>query len=187
MDRDIVSTSGQHPEKFIRELHSLANCVKSLYSSLYPSIILENNLAPNTQIGRLIIEDKDNPERMFSLNEHQDMYSSEDETARYSRGGEFLENYMSGNPLEFARRWLGLGDVFQVLEDIREFYKFNGYTGRGIDYDNKEAVYFVKPGGSEALVFEENYMGAPAVTFQNRLDVKTKEDLEEEIRKGALL
>lgn len=161
--------------------------MKSLYSSLYPSIILENNLAPNTQIGRLIIEDKDNPERMFSLNEHQDMYSSEDETARYSRGGEFLENYMSGNPLEFARRWLGLGDVFQVLEDIREFYKFNGYTGRGIDYDNKEAVYFVKPGNSEALIFEENYMGQQALEFQNRLDVATKQNLEEEIRKGALL
>ena len=28
MDEDIVSTSGEIPEKFIRELHRLATCVK---------------------------------------------------------------------------------------------------------------------------------------------------------------
>ena len=76
--------------------------MKTLYSSLYPSIILENNIAPNTQVGRIIIEDPDDPNRKFSLCEHPDMFASDDSDAKYSRGGEFLENLMSGNPLEFG-------------------------------------------------------------------------------------
>lgn len=188
VDCDIVSTSRQHLEKFISELRRLATYVKTLYSSLYPSIILENNLAPNTQIGKIIIEDTENPERRFSLCEHQDMYSSDEEVAKYSRGGEFLENYMSGNPLEFARRWLGLGDIYQVVDDIREFYKYNGYRGRNIDYSFKDAIYFTdKNKGIEVISFGDSYMMSPVVTFQNHLDEDTMKSLKANIEKEAMM
>ena len=118
----------------------------NVYSSLYPSIILENNLAPNTQVGRIIIEDPDDPMKPFSLNEHPDMYSSGDEVAKYSRGGEFLENMISGNVMEFCRRWMQLGDINQCMDDIREYFKYNPSYGRGIDDEgsNQQAIFFRK-------------------------------------------
>lgn len=161
--------------------------MKILYSSLYPSIILENNLASNTQIGRVIIEDPNNPERKFSLCEHPDMYSSDDNPAKYSRGGEFLENLMSGNPLEFGRRWLGLGDVYQVLDDIREFYKFNKYNGKPIDFTVKDAIYYTKSKSIKAVQFYDKYMTPAFITFENTLDSESKEKLIEKIKEGALL
>ena len=161
--------------------------MKTLYSSLYPSIILENNIAPNTQVGRIIIEDPDDPNRKFSLCEHPDMFASDDSDAKYSRGGEFLENLMSGNPLEFGRRWLGLGDIYQVLEDIREFFKFNKYSGAPLDHTIRDAIYFVKPGGIKAIEFYDKYMAPAAIMFENTLDTEYKENLIDKIREGALL
>ena len=161
--------------------------MKILFSSLYPSIILENNIASNTQIGRIIIEDPDNPNRKFSLCEHPDMYSSDDDDAKYSRGGEFLENLMCGNPLEFGRRWLGLGDVYQVLEDLREFYKYNQYTGAPIDLTGRDAIYFTKNKTIKAVEFYDKYMTPAVITFDNTLDGQTKQDLIEKVKEGALM
>ena len=157
------------------------------FSSLYPSIILENNIASNTQIGRIIIEDPDNPNRKFSLCEHPDMYSSDDDDAKYSRGGEFLENLMCGNPLEFGRRWLGLGDVYQVLEDLREFYKYNQYTGAPIDLTSRDAIYFTKNKTIKAVEFYDKYMTPAVITFDNTLDSQTKQSLIEKVKEGALM
>ena len=161
--------------------------MKTLYSSLYPSIILENNLAPNTQIGRVIIEDQEHPERKFGLCEHPDMYSSGDDDAKYSRGGEFLENLMSANPLEFGRRWLGLGDIYQVLDDLREFYKFNKYNGKPIDFTIRDAIYYTKTKSIQAVEFHDKYMAPAFITFENTLDNQCKEDLISKIKEGALL
>lgn len=161
--------------------------MKTLYSSLYPSIILENNLAPNTQIGRIVIEDPDDPGKKFGLCEHPDMFSSGDDDAKYSRGGEFLENLMSGNPLEFGRRWLGLGDIYQVLDDLREFYKFNKYNGKRIDSTIRDAIYFTKTKGIQAVEFCDKYGTPAAIAFENTLDTQYKEDLISKIKEGALL
>ena len=157
------------------------------YSSLYPSIILENNIAPNTQVGRIIIEDPDDPSKKFGLCEHPDMFSSGDDEAKYSRGGEFLENLMCANPLEFGRRWLGLGDIYQVLEDMREFFKFNKYSGAPLDYTIRDAIYFTKPGGIKAVEFHDKYMAPAIIMFENTLDTEYKENLIEKIKEGALL
>lgn len=157
------------------------------YSSLYPSIILENNLAPNTQVGRIIIEDPKDPKKSFGLCEHPDMYSSDDNDAKYSRGGEFLENLMCGNPLEFGRRWLGLGDVYQVIEDLREFYKFNKYSGKPIDFTIRDAIYYTKDKSIKAVEFYDKYMAPTMITFENALDTQYKEELIEKIKVGALL
>lgn len=163
------------------------NAVDFDYSSLYPSIILENNLAPNTQIGKIIIEDPEDPNKKISLNEHQNMYSSDDEIAKYSRGGEFLENLMSGNPLEFCRRWMMLGSIYDVLEDIREYYKYNKYIGKPLEYGNKDVVYYTKDKGFDCVEFYKDYTYDSVVSFQNTLDNTTKKDIKENIRKGAIL
>lgn len=164
------------------------NAVDFDYSSLYPSIILEFNLAPNTQIGRIIIEYKDDPTKPFGLNEHPDMYSSDDNTAKYSRGGEFLENYMCNSPMEFGRRWMGLGDVYSVIEDLTEFFKFNGVHGVPIGIKFQDAIYFTNGVDKiDAISFEENYMGKSPILFDQTLDPNVKKTLLDKITEGALL
>lgn len=79
------------------------------YKSLYPSIILENNIAPNTQIGRIIIEEK-----VFE-NENPYLYTD------YNRGGDFVENLVCDNSLVFCNRWLHLANFSEFLEDYMEY------------------------------------------------------------------
>lgn len=73
---------------------------------------MEFNIAPNTQIGRIII-----PEKVY---EHENTYKIEEE--KYSRGGEFIENMVTDNCIEFCKRWFHLGGFKEVLDDIDEFY-----------------------------------------------------------------
>lgn len=95
------------------------NVIDYDYKSLYPSITIENNMAPNTQIGKMYIDEQVHDK------EHWDMYTSDEETAKYSRAGEMLENLMSGNHIEFCHRWLHLGNVKELLDDIVELYGTN--------------------------------------------------------------
>jgi len=148
---------------------------------------LENNLAPNTQIGKLIIEDPDDPEKCFGTNEHHDMYTNDDQEAKYSRGGEFLENMMCSNVLEFGHRWLGLGDLYQVLSDLDEYYKYNGYIGRPINYNIRDAFYFTKNNYVEAFKIIEDYMPSQPFIFDNHLSSEELEALRKEVEKGATL
>ena len=80
---------------------------------MYPSIDLENNIAPNTQIGKVNIEEK--------IYDNENRYVNE----KYERGGEFIENLVCDNILEFCHRWLGLANFKEFLNDIEEYYKLN--------------------------------------------------------------
>jgi len=115
------------------------------------------------------------------------MFSNKDEIANYSRGGEFLENFMSGNPLEFCKRWMCLGDIHNVIADMEEFYKYNKYRGKPLKYDYGDAIYYVKSNMQDAVIFDDIYMTSPAVTFNDTLDVDRKKELEKKIREGAIL
>lgn len=159
------------------------NVIDFDFSALYPSIILEFNMAPNTQLGRLIIEED------IHDKENHDMYTSDEEFAKYSRGGEFLENMMSGNILEFCCRWLHLGDFFEVQDDICEYYKYNSYSGKPIDYDEtKDSIFFTKDKQRDAIVFVDKYSNFEnVIRFKDELSIDEKSKLIEEIKKGAIL
>ena len=157
---------------------------------MYPSIVLENNIAPNTQIGLVIIKDDNNLDRKYSLNEHQDMFTSDDEPAKYSRGGEFLDNLITANPLEFCRRWLGLGTIHDVINDIKEFFRFNKYHKKGLDTKYTDGVYFVKENTINGVEFLDNNgysINKPSVLFNKDLNELTYRDLLEKSQKEALL
>lgn len=96
------------------------------YKSLYPSIMLEFNIAPNTQVGRIII-----PQKVY---EHENVYHIDEE--KYSRGGEFIENMVTDNVIEYCKRWFHLAGFQEFLEDIDEYYgnhygKFSNLMGAG--------------------------------------------------------
>ena len=83
------------------------------YKSLYPSITLEFNIAPNTQIGKIEISEK--------VYENENMYNVDPE--KYSRAGEFIENLVTDNEIEFCKRWFHLAGFNELLEDANEYFE----------------------------------------------------------------
>lgn len=84
--------------------------MKIPYKSLYPSIDLENNIAPNTQIGKIEIEEK--------VYNNENRYLNE----KYERGGEFIENFVCDNIILFAHRWLHLANFEELMTDLQEYW-----------------------------------------------------------------
>ena len=81
------------------------------YKSLYPSIAREHNTAPDTIIGKVIIGEK------IYDNENPFMYTD------YDRGGAFMEDYVTDNPVEFGRRWMSLAGYKDLIADVKEYMK----------------------------------------------------------------
>ena len=151
------------------------NVIDFDYTSLYPSIMLENNLAPNTQIGRVIIDVK------VHDYEHYDMYTSDLDDAKYNRGGEFLENIMSDNTIEFCKRWFGLAGFKELLQDMEELYP-NVYS-----YDDSNVVTYITGNPIEALTFDDyNRRYVSAVTFITKYKDDYSNELKEELNKSIL-
>lgn len=93
------------------------NLIDYDFKALYPSLLGENNVAPNTQIGKIIIDNK--------VYDNENAYHIDEE--RYSRGGEFIENMVTDNYIEYAHRWFKLGNIEEIIDDIDEFYNQFGY------------------------------------------------------------
>lgn len=96
------------------------------YKSLYPSEMREFNMAPHTQIGRIIIEE--------AVRENENPFNNE----YFTRGGYFVEDLHSGVYLEFAHRWLNLGSYSQLYNDVIEYcntminvFTLNRYNNQG--------------------------------------------------------
>lgn len=76
------------------------------FKSLYPSITGESNIAANTQVGMIHIPNK--------VYKNENAYN----TASYSRSGEFIENKVTDNVIEFCHRWFHLGSVQDLIKEI---------------------------------------------------------------------
>jgi DNA polymerase elongation subunit (family B) len=95
-----------------RALWITDNLIDFDFKSLYPSIIIGFNIATNTQIGRIDIPNK--------VYKNENAYFIEE--TKYSRGGEFIENLVTDNTIEFAHRWLHLASVEEIIKDIEEYF-----------------------------------------------------------------
>lgn len=83
------------------------------FKALYPSITRENHMSPDTIIGKIFI-----PQKVHDL---ENPYYN----PHYDRGGQFLEDLTSGNPLEFNKRWFGLAGFKDMLDDVDEYLAMN--------------------------------------------------------------
>lgn len=72
----------------------------------------EFNIAPNTQIGKIIIAEK--------IYDNENTYHTDMEL--YSRSGEFIDNMSVDNIIEFCHRWFKLANITDFIKDIDEFY-----------------------------------------------------------------
>ena len=98
------------------------------YKSLYPSIMGEFNIAPNTQIGRIEIDEQ--------VYDNENVYGLD----KYSRSGEFIENMVSDNIIEFCKRWFGLAGIMEFIEDMKEYEQLNyQYAAPYYRFKNLEA------------------------------------------------
>ena len=99
-----------HPKLMIygRYIDCCDNGIDLDYASLYPSIIREFNIAPNTQIGMIIID------RVFN--------SLENIRSNNTVAGAFVEDIQSQVWLEFCTRWLFLADYTTLYHEIEIFF-----------------------------------------------------------------
>lgn len=119
------------------------------YKSLYPSITRENNLAPNTIDAKIIIEDQ--------VHDKENLFYND----LYDRGGQYIEDLISENYIEFAHRWLGFANIREMLEDIEEYFSMNPFpnmvTPRQI---NEELFIPIK-------FYDEHYKNSPIVFYDD--------------------
>ena len=125
-DKNKVKIKGQPIMKFL-------NANDFDYKALYPSLLREFNMAPHTQLGMVQFDESPYSDPSF---------------LRISPGGTFSENLASYNFIEFAHRWMNLGDVEEVLDDIDEYfnmYRTPIYKGEGnlpLDKSHKVVAYY---------------------------------------------
>jgi hypothetical protein len=86
--------------------------------------MLEFNVAANTQIGKVDIEEK--------IHMKENPYMDD----KYNRGGDFLDNMASDNYIEFCNRWFKLASFQEMLDDIDEYFQKNSCFGKYRDIAN---------------------------------------------------
>lgn len=55
---------------------------------------------------------------------------SEEDREKYSRSGEFIENMVTDNEIEFCKRWFHLAGFNELLEDANEFFANKMFSQR---------------------------------------------------------
>lgn len=94
--------------------------MKTLYKALYPSEIDENNIAPNTQHGKIILpEQLDDKENRFN-NDY------------FDRTVWFIEDYVCHDYLNFCQRYLHLASYEEMFDDIIEYFSTIKHPNKGL-------------------------------------------------------
>lgn len=132
------------------------------FKALYPSIDREHNLAPNTIIGKILIDNK--------VHKYENPYHNED----YDRGGQFIEDLVTGNSLEFGKRWFNFAGFREMLEDIDEYYQMNIPIINNRVYDDRGfyVPFTIRPNAQDEMMrpfgyLEDDEMIKPFQTYDD--------------------
>lgn len=143
------------------------------YSSLYPSIMREFNIAPHTQIGRIMIEE--------IVYQNENPFNNE----MYVRGGAFVEDLQSKNYLEFGHRWLHLAKYSDLYKDVIDYYTHVAMSSRSLKKFNEDGSInlfrelnpnfqkqlFVKQEGLRLLFQKYHTKPSDIYEIQNKINV----------------
>lgn len=80
------------------------------YSSLYPSVMRQFNMAPNTQIAMVEIPDK--------IHDNENRRNDE----KWSRAEAFMEDFQSNEWIEFCSRWLAYPTFSELVNYLEHYF-----------------------------------------------------------------
>lgn len=89
---------------------------------------MEYNIAPNTQLGFIEI-----PNQIY---DDENAYKGD----KYVRSGEYIENLVCDNVVEFCKRWLHLAGFKEFLEDWAEYNARYNYSTIVTDPTGKQII-----------------------------------------------
>lgn len=97
-------------------------------SSMYPNIIITFNMAPNTLIGKLFVNDNPNDliKKINSLKvsdiENADDDEDEEEVGVIidDMGKEFIDNLLTGDIASTGAKWFNLPKIEDILERVKK-------------------------------------------------------------------
>lgn len=84
--------------------------LNNLYASLYPSLIIGYNIAMNTQIGMLLIDEK-----MSNLENRRHL-------EHWTRSGEFFEDLHTKNWILVGVKWFNLAGVTDLVKFAEKYF-----------------------------------------------------------------
>ena len=145
------------------------------YKSLYPSILREFNIAPNTQIGQLQLPDKIHDKENRILD------------SKWLRAGEFMEDLQSHVWIEFCARWFHMAGYEELYDDIIYYYtniEMPRYPLRPYDYNGMlvpieffgdDVEYVQDDGIRQKYDYDNHEMMVPIVYFPEYPEEEAKE------------
>lgn len=80
------------------------------YARLYPSELDKHNMAPNTMIGKILIDEPIDPNENRFNNDY------------FDRVVALIEDFLSGNYIDFGKRYLNLAGYEEMYDDIIEYF-----------------------------------------------------------------
>ena len=154
---------------FGRAIDVFNNCDDFDYSALYPSLIRQYNIAPNTQIGMIIIDTKvHDKENMCNI-------------PTWTRATSFAEDLQSHVWLEIATRWFGLADYTQLYHEVEQFFTEIAMATNGLRTHTRDGYLvlmdFYKPGAQllqEVMIFDDHRK--PVETSYNQPNLQRWEE-----------
>jgi hypothetical protein len=92
------------------------------FARLYPSEEQNFNMAPNTQIGKIEIEDQcfENDDYL-----HNKLMSISSRKHPFNRGGKYIEDISAQNWMVFGHRWLNLSDMSTLIDEVLYYITHN--------------------------------------------------------------
>lgn len=147
------------------------------YKSLYPSIMDEFNIAPNTQYGMVILNRNSYVNDPLKYNE-----------SLYSTAGRFLENLCSENIITFANRYFEMANYLELIHDVYEYINLYGSYGviRDMNTGLQQALH-KSAGARSALRFindPRDIMTSGIINFQQCPNIQ---QIQNELRRGVRL
>lgn len=108
-------------------LNIAMNMVDFDFKSLYPSCALQDNMSPNTIVAKIEIDHaifkNENPFNKPVESDGLDKIKDADTKRIYVRGGNYIDDLISENVIEFCNRWLHYASFMEWLEDFKYYFE----------------------------------------------------------------
>lgn len=118
-----------------RPINVFKNSMDFDYASLYPHLIIQYNIAANTQIGKVEILAVD-PRLQLAAHRVKNRRHNE----HWERSGAFFEDYHTHNWMIVGNKWFALPDVMTMVNHIKNYFTTKVQPSIEFGFDAPEGV-----------------------------------------------